>query len=193
MRKQSIYNNIDLEDVKTELQRNINYIDSIDILDLDDEIEIDYSSYGTNCIQVIERLEDKLTSLIILIKNSIEQLKYITDLSEADEFVEGSFIALTEAINIMVKYYDERPPELLENRVYELVRKKKNGDSYTVKKTIANISRQIKSRSTVQKIILQLKPLISNLQEKREDQVLLKGNKQIPVALQLHARIQQGK
>lgn len=181
-RKRSLYKNLDISAVKVELQRNINYIQSVDIEQIDDELDEDMTATGGKVLRVIASIEQKLDSLITLIKDSIDQLKYITDLEGADEFVEHSISALKDSLKMMQAYYDARPPESLQMRVHWVERKTKRG-SYQMKKIAANVPTQIKNRSKVLKIILDLQPTIAQIEEAREEEISLKGDKEIPISL----------
>lgn len=182
-KKNNIYKNVELSTVKMELSRNVGYLSTVDISTLNDEIEIVHSGQGPRPT-VVASVEAKLDSYIVLIKDCITMLVTITTIEgEVSEYVENLIIKLEEHVKDIEHYFENRPPDSIQNREHFIEMESKKGYVYTIKIIAANIPTQIKNRSKIQKIILELKPIIASIKEARAEDKLLKGDKDIPPGL----------
>ena len=192
-KKDSIYRNVNLDVVKRELIRNVDYLMTISIENINDDIR-EYKDFREVMVpRIIASLEQKLDSYIVLIKESIEQLHTIMKIEM--EVTEEMGVLLDHLENHMKSietYFEKRPPEEIIEREHTITTIKKKKDNKTGEYTeypsitillAANIPTQIKYRAKIQKIILGLLPIINDIREGRKDPKLLKGDKDYPIAM----------
>lgn len=178
------YQNLDLEFVKGELTKSVNYLAIIDIDSIDDEIETVVNVRGGSAPTVISSVEQKLDSYIVTIKDSITQLKYITSLEgEVSTFVESLLVKLEKHIFYIERYFLARPLSKIKNREHLIPMVTVKGKPYTARIIAANIPAQIKSRSKFLNIILSIKPVVSGIKEARTEELKTRGGAEIPVSL----------
>lgn len=183
-KKQNPYKNLDLDFVKGELTKNVNYLSTINIDKIDDEIQTVVNVRGGSSPTVISSVEQKLDSYIVTIKDSITQLKHITGIEqEVSEFVETLLIKLETHIDKIEKYFHARPPETIENREHKIPMVSARGKPFVATIIAANIPAQIKTRSRILNIILDIKPIVENIKEARAEEISLRGGVDIPVSL----------
>lgn len=187
MAKKNVYKNLDLTSTKVELSRNIGYLSTEDIHTLNDDIEVVQTATGPRP-SIIASIESKLDSYIVVVKDSILMLSSIISIeNEVSDFVLNLIEKLETHLLDIEKYFEQRPPELIENREHFVTMYKKNraGEriEYSVKIIAANIPTQIKNRSKIQKIILELKPVIASIKDAKLEEQLLKGDKAMPPAM----------
>lgn len=184
MAKRNPYKNLDIDSLKRELLVNIEYLSSININALDDDIEIVTLATGSVAPSIVSSIEQKLDEYIMLIKDSIDQLNHITYIEqEVSEFVEKLIDKLEKLVLDLEEYFHRRPPGSTKLREHRIEMKSKRKGTYYVRKIAANIPTQNKNRSKILKIILQLKPIIQQIREMKEDEKLLKGNKEFPFSM----------
>jgi hypothetical protein len=181
-KKKNPFQNLDLQQVKIELTRNVDYLASIQVEELQDDITDNVTAQG-GVIPIVETsIEQKLDSYIVLIKDSVDQLKYITDIEqEVSVFVDTLLQKLKKHMKEIQDYFEKRPPESLcvRNWVMEKTNKK-TGYTYQIKKLVANVPTQIKTRSRILKIILELQPKVATIEEAKGEELSIRGGKEVP-------------
>lgn len=184
MAKKNPYKNLDLEFVKKELTKNVRYLATITIDEIDDDIEVVVNTRGGSAPTIIASVEQKLESFIVMIKDSIVQLKHITSIEQCvSEFVEGLLEKLEEHIIQIENYFRARPPETIRNREHLIPMETSKGRQYYARMIAANIPAQIKTRSKMLNIILDIKPIVEGIKEARAEEMSLRGDVDIPVSL----------
>ena len=193
-KKESIYKNVDLKQVKRELTRNVEYLSTVNIETINDDIEEVTDFRGIPTPKIIATLEQKLDSYIVLIKESLEQLHTVMRIESTVTEDMGELIeSLEEHMKLIETYFESRPPEEIQLRehIVSVTRMKKNKKGDYVEVTsiarliAANIPAQIKTRVKIQKIILGLLPVLNDLREGRKDQKLLRGGGEMSPAMKL--------
>lgn len=183
-KKKNPYQNLDLNFVKKELQKSVEYLSTINIEKLDDDIETVVNVRGGSSPTVISSIEQKLDSYVVTIKDSIIQLRHITSLEqEVSPFVEDLLIKLEKHIEHIESYFHARPLESIQNRDHFIPMTSARGKEYLARIIAANIPAQIKSRSKFLNIILDIKPIISNIKEAKAEEIKTRGGGEIPVSL----------
>lgn len=192
-KKTSVYSNVELDQVKEGLIRNVEYLSTIDINTLEDDYKIMADFKGSPVIRITTKLEEKLDSYIVLIKDSIEQLHSIMRIEAKVTPEMGDLLDKLEVhMKEIEEYYNNRPPSTVVDReifTTEFVERKnkKTGETFSVAVDVtalaANIPTQIKHGSKVQKIILGLLPIINDLREGRKDPKLLRGGQDLSPAM----------
>lgn len=181
-KKKNPFQSLDLAQVKIELTRNVEYLSSIDIEDLQDDITENITSNGGVVPIVESSIEQKLDSFVVLIKDSVDQLKYITDIEqEVSEYVDTLLQKLKIHMKEIQDYFEKRPPESLCVRNWVTMKtNRKTKHTYEMKKLVANIPTQIKTRSKILKIMLELQPKVAMIEEAKGDELTIRGGKAIP-------------
>ena len=166
MAKKNTYTKVDLDLVRDEIISNVNYLASIDLSKLDDEIKWVTLATGQTAPKITTSVEEKLNSFSNLLKDTIEQLKYVIDsqkeVTATDKLL---LIKLKGYLDLMEMYFKNRPIESLVDRVHEEIKTSKRGTTYKVELMAANVPQQINNRSKIFKHILTSKPLISQIED----------------------------
>ena len=130
-KKQNPFQSLDLGQVKIELERNVNYISLFVLEEIEDEFTWNTTANGGMQPVVTTSIEQKLDSFIVLLKDSIDQLKYITDIElSVSEFVSELLTKLESHMREIQDYFDKRPPESLTER--ELITSYENAKGKTI-------------------------------------------------------------
>ena len=120
-KKESIYKNLDLKQVKLELKKNVEYLGVISIEEINDDIDSYPDFRQVEVPRIVASLEQKLDSYIVLIKESIEQLHTIMRIEQEVSNEMGFLLdQLEEHMKAIELYFERRHPETIENRVHEL-------------------------------------------------------------------------
>lgn len=165
MAKKNSYKSLNLEDSKREIGNNLDATNKFDLDTLTDDIEYITSSTGQIKATVVASIESKMDAIIIVLKETVEQLKSIKQLEGNSVFIEYSLNQVKEKINEIKNYYESRPASEIEHRYHRVAKVSKKGINYEDVIICANAPTQIKSRSKIFKIILELKPLIDQLED----------------------------
>ena len=183
-RKKNIFKNLNLKAVRQELYRNVEYIDSVNLELLNDEIEFSLTATGGLVPKVTTTIEQRINSMIVLIQDSIQQMKHIVESEGMDDFIQDLLDSLKDKIKEFQIYYASRPPTTLKNREHVIKRKTKAGKEYDVKILAANVPSQVTYRSKTLKIITELAPIIATLDEVESEEFQRKGTiKELPTRL----------
>lgn len=184
-KRKSLYKDTDFKNVKKEIEKNIVYLKKQTIESFTDDLDWNTTSNGGRILIVVASIEQKLNSYITLIKDSIEQLSYIVAGEGVTDFVVNNLQVLKKMLERMHKYYDSTPPDKITTREYYEERTSKSGKTTKLKRIAANIPTQLTSRSKIQKIILQLQPEINSLENTIQEEIQLRGDKEIPLLYKL--------
>lgn len=183
MAKKNSYKSLSLEDCKKEIGNNLDKLDKFDLDNLTDDIEFTATATGGVIPRVIASIENKMDAIIIVAKEAVEQLKLIKDLEGKSVFIEYALEQVKNKIADIKKYYEDNPTTLEDHRFYKIEKVSKKGTPFTLSVLCANAPTQIKSRSKIFKIILELTPLIDMLEDDSKKETLRKGGEDIPDSL----------
>lgn len=175
--KKNSYQRVDLDVVKLNLQRNVDYLASIDVSKLKDEVGFSTTTGGGSVPKVISSIEQQIGSFVNLIIESIEQLKRITEIEKSvSAWVENLLNHLSRHIDQIENYFNIRPPETIVNRTITVPRTSR-GKAYDQILIAANIPTQQNTRTKTLRIVLQMKQILISLEgDKKEDSLSKGGN-----------------
>lgn len=170
MSKQNAYTSLDFEQVKKQVGEFLEYLQSLTIEKLEDEITWTSTANGGMMPTVVSSIEDKLKTAIVVLYDIILQLKVIHKnegiTPELEYFIDISRSKVSE-IN---DYYKKRPLKEVSHR-YQTV---SGGVTAKGKEKILTLrcatkEHQIKTRSDVQKKVLQILPELGQLETLRKE------------------------
>jgi hypothetical protein len=147
--KKSSLTGINLELIKEEVSKNIEHIESANILDINDDIDFVPTQTGGTVPRVTTSIEQKMSSYVVLVKGSIDQFKYIVEVEQ--QVTSQSEILITRFKKILQNirdYYKTNSQETISNREHLIERTSGKGKTYALKVLAANIPTQIVSRIT---------------------------------------------
>jgi hypothetical protein len=185
MAKKNSYKSLNLEDSKREIGNNLDATNKFNLDTLTDDIEYITSSTGQKKATVVASIESKMDAIIIVLKETVEQLKSIKQLEGDSIFIQYSLDQVKQKINQIKDYYEARPASEIEHRYHKEFKISKKGFEYEDVMLCANAPTQIKSRSKIFKIILELKPLIDQL-ENNTVEVQVKGKEGLSERLKIN-------
>ena len=186
MAKKNIYSAADLNKVKEELDKALSELASLPIENAIDEMDWRSGINGTQTPYIISSIEDKLKTAMVVIQDSVEQLKMIHTEEGYSYYVETKLYIISEKLAQIQDYYEKRTysdvsHRFLENEVTKLTAK---GPKTTkLRLPAATKEEQTKTRSMIQKNIFKLLPVINALKTTSGEEIQLKGKKDIPTSL----------
>ena len=169
MAKKNSYKSLNLEDSKREISNNLDATNKFNLDNLTDDIEYITSSTGQIKASVVASIEAKMDAIIIVLKETVEQLKSIKQIEGDSTFIQYSLEQVKNKIEEIKLYYESRPASEIEHRYHRTAKVSKKGIAYEDVILCANAPTQIKSRSRIFKIILELKPLIDQLENNNKE------------------------
>jgi hypothetical protein len=181
--KKNNYQKIDIGIVKLNVQRNIDYLASINVAKIEDEVGFTTTTGGGSVPKVISSIEQQLGSFVNLIIESIEQLKRITEIEKTvSPWVENLLYQLTTHIDAIENYFNIRPPETIVNRKISIPRTSR-GKTYDQILIAANVPTQQNTRTKTLRIVLQMKQIMISLEKDQKEEKFSKGGTQTHVRL----------
>lgn len=164
MAKKNSYKSLNLEDSKREISNNLDATNKFDLDNLTDDIEYITSSTGQIKASVVASIEAKMDAIIIVLKETVEQLKSIKQIEGDSTFIQYSLEQVKNKINQIKLYFEARPASEIEHRYHRIAKISKKGIAYEDVIICANAPTQIKTRSRIFKVLLELKPMIDQLE-----------------------------
>ena len=175
----SVFTNAELDDIKVEVDKSLIEVNNTEFEYLEDELAFRTIGTGAAMPYIISSKEDKLTSTIIVLEDSVEQLKAIRNIDGLSEYIELRCETIKEKIKELQNYYKVRTHAEVVHRFKEHQMTNKKGVTYTIKIEAATKEQQVRVRSNIQKKILKILIVIDQLLQETEDK-RLKGGAEIP-------------
>lgn len=171
-RKTSIYSKVNFQTLKNELFSTMKYL-AAEKVDgsLRDDVDIKFNKRGEPKLVPVATIEKKIETQMAVVDTCSKILKSIFDKEGLSDDIKTAIETLTSKIEQVENYYSERP-------ISELAKR------YNENPHILIISKEdrITSRTRVLEKIYKVKPLITELENMKED-VLLKGGYEIPESM----------
>lgn len=194
-KKKNIYSAQEFELTKEELRKTIEHLESQVIEDLIDEAEWKSNSMGGMTPYIISSIEDKIKTIVVVILDTAQQLKVISENEGLSNFVEGKIFSLKSKVRELQDYYTDRHPLSMQHRFMTMEKKvkpkatknKQIGEEpkiVTLKLEAATKEEQTKVRSDVLKKLLSLTPILNSIESNEEDK-LLKGGGEVPERMKI--------
>jgi hypothetical protein len=183
-KKQNVYGSLDLDVIKKEMEGIMQYLQSLIIETLADEIRWTSTSTGGMAPSIISTIEDKIKTSIIVLYDFVSQLEVIVKNEGISDFVIEHIDNIRLKMNEIQNYYLQREPSSLVHR-YETIKvgeNKKTGRDKIATIKCATKEQQIRTRSEVQKKILQILPKLGQLESLKKE-IQIKGGTDIPPSL----------
>ena len=183
MAKKNIYSGADLIGIKEELNKALSELATLPIEGAQDEMDWRSGVNGTKTPYIISSIEDKLKTAMVVISDSVEQLKVVQQEEGFSNFVESKVFILENKLQQIQDYYEKRTYSEASHRFMEKDHIGARGKVIQLRLEAATKEEQVKTRSTIQKQILKIIPIINGLKTDVGEATELKGM-EIPIALQ---------
>lgn len=178
VRKSSVYSKVNFNTLKKELEGIRGYLQSEKVDDtLEDDIDLKPTKNGGNAPTVVSSLEKKIETQLGSIDTCSKILKVIFEKEGLSDLVKNSIETLTAKLDEIELYYENRPISEMQKRFvfYE-------GSKGRVRILANSREDRIASRTRVIEKIFKIKPLITELDNMKEE-VILKGGYDIPESM----------
>lgn len=172
-KKVSIYSKVNFKTLKNELFSIMKYLASEKVDNsLKDDVDIKFNKRGEPKLTPTSTIEKKIETQMAVVDTCSKILKSIFDKEGLSDDIKMAIETLTEKIEQVENYYSQRPVSELSKRYNE-----------TPHILIISKEDRITSRTRVLEKIYRVKPLITELEEMKEE-VLLRGGHEIPESMQ---------
>lgn len=179
LKKANPYSKVNFETLKNEITGAINYITSEPVNEtLEDSIEYKITQKGGVAPLISSTIEDKINTQLGSLDTCSKIIKVIFDKESLSPFVKNSIEALISKLDEIEEYFLKTPRNLLANRMITI--SSSRGAALTV--LASSKEDQIKQRDRALEKIFKLKPLFSELEE-RKNEIVLKGGSEIPESM----------
>lgn len=174
-KKLSIYSKVDFKTLKNELFSTMKYLASQKVdNNLKDDIDWCLSSKGTVNPKVVSSIEKQIETQMNTVDTCSKILKVIFEKEGLSENVKDAIETLTLKLDEIENYFSERPISEINKRYAIEVIGGKNRSFMAASK-----EDRINSRTRILEKIFKVKPLITELENMKEE-VILKGGYEIP-------------
>lgn len=178
-RKSSIYSKVNFTTLKNELFSTMEYLSSEVVDDnLEDDVDWKFNKKGGVSPQIVSTLEKKIETQLNTVDTCSKILKVIFEKEGLSDNVVNAINTLTSKLDQIELYYSTKPISEIQKRYVTKTFSKGNPVTFMV----ASREDRINSRTRVLEKIFKIKPLITELENMKEE-VILKGGYEIPESM----------
>lgn len=178
-KKSSVYSKVNFNTLKKELEGIMGYLQSVKVDDsLEDDIDWKFNTKGGVNPTVVTTIEKVIETQLNTVDTCSKILKVIFEKEGLSELVKNSIETLTSKLEEIETYYDKRPISEIQKRYTTKVFS--TGKPITF--MVSSKEDRISSRTRVVEKIFKVKPLITELENLKED-IMLKGGYDIPESM----------
>lgn len=180
MAKTNIYSKVNFTTLKKELGSIMQYLQSEPVNDdiLTDDIDWKINQKGGVNPSIVSTLEKKIETQLNTVDTCSKILKVIFEKEGLSDLVKNSIETLTAKLEEIELYYENKPISEMEKRYLTKIFSKGKEITFMV----ASREDRIASRTRVLEKIFKIKPLITELESKKEE-VMSKGGYEIPESM----------
>lgn len=171
-KRSTIYSKVDFKTLKNELFSTMKYLDTEKVDDsLQDDVDLKFNKRGEPKLTPVATIERKIETQMSVVDTCSKILKSIFEKEGLSKDIKSAIETLTAKIEQIETYYEQRPISELSKR-------------YNLSPHILIISKEdrIASRTRVLEKIYKVKPLITELEDMKEE-LIAKGGYEIPESL----------
>lgn len=178
-KRTSVYSKVNFTTLKNEIFSIMKYLDSAKVDDtLKDDIDWKFNKKGGVNPTIVSTIEKKIETQMSTIDTCSKMLKTIFEKEGLSEDVKHAIETLTEKLDQVELYYSQRPISEMEKRyVTEIF---SSGKSITF--MVSSVEERIMSRARVLEKIFKVKPVITELENMKQE-ILLKGGYELPESM----------
>ena len=178
-RKLSIYSKVNFKTLKNEIFSIMKYLVATKVDEtLEDDIDWKFNKKGGVNPTVVSSIERRIETQMAAIETCSKMLKTIFEKEGLSEDVKMAIETLTEKLDQIENYYSERPISEMKKRYVTKVFS--SGKPITF--MASSIEDRIFSRTKVLEKIFKVKPLVTELENMKEE-VILKGQGEMPESM----------
>lgn len=172
VKKSSVYSKVNFKTLKNELFGIIKYLVSEKVDDsLKDEVDIKFNKRGEPKLTPTATIEKKIETQMSVVDTCSKIIKVMFEKEGLTDLVREAIETLVIKLDEIELYYSERPISEMTKRYNE-----------TPHILIITKEDRIISRTRVLEKIYKVKPLLTELEEMKEE-ILLKGGREIPESM----------
>ncbi len=178
-KRTSVYDKVNFKTLKNELFSTMEYLSSEKVNDeLEDDVDWKFNKKGGVSPQIVSTLEKKIETQLNTVDTCSKILKVIFEKEGLSENVVKAIDTLTLKLEEVESYYSGKPISEMQKRYLTKVFSKGTPITFMV----ASREDRIASRTRVLEKIFKIKPLITELENMKEE-VILKGGHEIPESM----------
>lgn len=178
-RASSVYSKVDFKTLKNELFGTMKYLAAEKVDDtLEDDIDWKMNKKGGVSPQIVSTLEKKIETQMNTIETCSKILKVIFEKESLSDLVKTGIETITDKLDEIENYYAERPISEMNKRYITKTFSKGSPVTFMA----SSREDRINSRTKVLEKIFKVKPLVTEL-ENMKDEVILKGGYDIPESM----------
>lgn len=171
----TIFKSLDLDLIKSELDRALEEVYRTNFDQLEDEIAYRTNMSGLMQPYIISSIEDKLNSTILVMEDSTEQLKSIKNKEGFTDFLTFNCDIIQRKINQLQEFYRYKTNSEIEHRFKEYVHTTAKGKTVNIKIEACTKEQQVKTRSSIQRKILKIVTNLELILQENDKKNLMRG------------------
>jgi hypothetical protein len=183
MAKKNIFSIGDLAKIKEEIDKSLSELAGLSIEDATDEMDWRSGVNGTKTPYIISSIEDKFKTAMVVIIDSVEQLKVIHTEEGYSKYVASKVLILENKLGQIQDYFEKRMYSDVSHRFLEKEHIGARGKVISLRLEAATKEEQVKTRSTIQKQIFRIIPMLNTLKSVSGEEIQIKGKKDVPISL----------
>ena len=178
-RKSNIYSKVNFTTLKKELEGIMGYLQSTPVGDkLEDDIDWKFNKKGGVNPTIVTTIEKIIETQLNTVDTCSKILKVIFEKEGLSDLVKNSIETLTSKLDEIEGYYESKPISEMEKRY--TTKTFASGKDITF--MVASKEDRINSRTRVLEKIFKIKPLITELEDMKEE-IISKGGYEVPESL----------
>jgi hypothetical protein len=182
-KKKNVYNQLQYDKLRREIDTIINFIETLDVENIEDDIDWGVSSSGKVIPTIISTIERKIKITVSTIAECGSILLLINEKEGLTPYLESRIFLIKNCLESIQTYYERRPVDAIDNRIIEYQSgKRKDGSPIHIKFIIASRFSQISERMSINKKVLEVLPIMNKLESLTVD-VDVKGGKEVPESM----------
>lgn len=182
-KKTNVYNQIQYNKLKNEINTIISFIETLDIENIVDDIEWSVSASGKLVPMILATIEKKIKITVDTIKEAASILILVHEKEGLTPYLESRIMLIKNCLESIQSYYEARPVDSITDRIVEYVSgTRRNGSPINVRFVAADKFSQVSHRMTLNRKVLEVLPLITKL-ENLTVEVTVKGGQEYPESM----------
>ena len=165
-KKSNLYSTTQIDTLKRELTSVVDYLQSLDLTKIVDDIDWKVSAKGGMIPMIISTEEKIIETVVGEIKKSSSIITAIFDAEGNSDLLQYQIDVTVNKLNELQEYYFRQNINELTHRKLEIpVGKNKDGSSKIMKVVAASKEDQIKARSRITENVMKILPMIDVIKE----------------------------
>lgn len=175
----TVYTGGEIDSIKDELDKALDAVYDVKFFELDDEVAFRTNMGGQKQPYIISSIEDKLKNAILVLSDSVEQLKAIRNMDGLSDFVELRCGMIQKKVGDIQEYYKDKTYAEAQHRFKKHTITTSKGKEFEIELEASTREQQISVRSAIQHKTLKILTTIELIMQE-QDAKRLKGGMDTP-------------